>query len=193
MPGDIHGDSIGVTPDRLHAPAVHNPGTGAIGLSREPRIERDSIDDDGFSDARAIDDIVAGRRDESDGRQFVEDGIGGEAEFIEGLARQNAGAVHGLADSLMFFQHDHVIAALCEAERGVESTRTGSDNDCVVHSVRSFHLRTAGCQYWIVVPLPPRHPNAAAALGAPPRLRGPCAPRRSPPIPFNSWGAAFAL
>ena len=119
--------------NRAHPRAAKDSGACADGALRQSRVEHHAVDHNGFDASRAINEITPTWRDESGGREWVEDGVSSKPELVERLTRQDAGAVNGMAHGFVLLEDDDVEAALAEQASGVQAGRAGADDDDVVH------------------------------------------------------------
>ena len=145
---------------RQHADA------GGDRLLRKGLIESNPIDHHGLHCRRGVFDRVAGRRVEPDGGELVENAVSGEAEFLERLARQHAGAVDRLAGALMFLEQRNAEAGLCQPQSSEQSGGPAADNDGINRDISELQAcRIADCREVEVASLPIASCNPAIRNG----------------------------
>ena len=124
-----------------HASAAHELGTGANGLVRQSLIEERAVYDHGLDHASAVNDLLTCGGNETSGGQLVEDGVGREAELVEGLSGKNACAVDGIADDLVLFEDGDAKPLRRQLTCCLQSRRACANDDRVIHHQRtSFHI-----------------------------------------------------
>ena len=138
------GDAGSIDLHGCHARPSLDDDTSRRCLIEEILIERPAIDDDGFDAIAGIDDLVPGGRPEACRCELVQQRSAGQVELVEGVFRQNARAVHGLADAGVFLEKRCPKSRGSEAGAGEQASGPAADDDHVVHRGHStpYNLRS---------------------------------------------------
>ena len=136
--------------------------TGRLCLSGEPLVEPGAVDDDGLKGWWRVPDLKAGRRDELDGFQRVENGLSRKGELVEADGAQHARTVDRSTDCRVFLAHQRRKSGLSEAPRGVQPRGPPADDQHVETHSRDIIASLRGSLVDVS--------SAAADRGAPIRL-----------------------
>jgi hypothetical protein len=133
-----------VDPGVRRPAAEHDGYAGAARSVEEPAIERQPVDDDRLRLPRRVLDGRAGRGEQSERVQRVENDVARQPEFVEGLGCEYARAVDGIAAAGVLLIERHIEAVGGEQAGGLEPAGAAADDDDVSHAEGPRHGR-AGC------------------------------------------------